>query len=40
MLSNLRRYSASEVAEKRLVIINFYERFGEQVTTAVFRSLF
>ena len=36
MLSSLRRYSLSEVAQKKMEIINFYERFGEEATTKAF----
>lgn len=36
MLSSLRRFSESEIAEKRLKIINFYERFGEKATYEAF----
>jgi len=36
MLSSLRKFSQSEVAQERLRIINFYERFGEKATKAAF----
>lgn len=36
MLSSLRRYSASEVAQKRLDILNFYEKYGEKATYEAF----
>ena len=36
MLSGLRRYSLSEVAQKKMEIINFYERYGEKATVEAF----
>jgi len=36
MLSSLRRYSASEVAQKKMEIMNFYKEFGEQATIKAF----
>jgi len=36
MLSSLRRYSLSEVAQKKMDIINFYEQYGEQATVKAF----
>lgn len=36
MLSSLRRYSASEVAQKKMEIINFYDEFGEKATILAF----
>ncbi len=36
MLSSLKRYSDSEVAQKRMDIINFYDEFGEKATIQAF----
>lgn len=36
MLASLRRFSTSEVAQKRMEIISFYERFGEAATKEAF----
>ena len=32
MLCSLRRFDKSEVAQQRMRIINFYEKYGEKVT--------
>lgn len=36
MLSSLRRYSLSEIAQKKMEIINFYEGYGEKATVEAF----
>jgi transposase InsO family protein len=36
MLSSLQRYSESEVAQKKMEIINFYDEFGEKATVQAF----
>src|SRR3989338_2275562 len=36
MLSSLRNYSQSEVAQQRMKIIKFYEQYGEKATKEVF----
>jgi len=36
MLSSLKRYSESEVAQKKMEIINFYDEFGEKATIQAF----
>jgi len=36
MLSNLRRFSKDEVAQKRLEIMNFYSQFGETAAKQAF----
>jgi len=36
MLSSLRRYSQSEVAQQRMKIIKFYQQYGEEATKEAF----
>lgn len=36
MLSSLKKYAASEVAQKKMEIINFYNEFGEKATIRAF----
>ena len=36
MLSSLKNYSVSNVAQKKMEIINFYEEFGEKATKQAF----
>jgi len=36
MLSSLRRFSKSEVAQQRMKIIKFHEQYGEKVTKEAF----
>jgi len=36
MLSSLRRFARSEVAQERLRIIEFYKQYGEQATKEAF----
>ncbi len=36
MVSSMRRFSQSEVAQERLKIINYYSRYGERATKEAF----